>query len=762
MLAPGEDEFTPALTRQYDYYDWNDMRVCGCLHTLVTTNADSKTLHNLENEHDNNGNIVGLVDALVNETSAFAYDALNRLTGLAISGSTTYSEAFTFDAAGRMATKKPNGGSPLTLTYDANHPHAVAGYGANSYNYDDNGNMVGRTVNGQTYELVYDEENRMTGVSGDATSSYVYDGDGNLVKSVDSSGTTIYIGGYFEAFIPTAAPTATATATATATETTMATSTSTPTATATDTPTPTTTASATPAFTETPTPTPTDTPIPPTPTDTPTLTPTDTPTPTPTATSSSAFPVNGVLDDFNRANGSLGSNWDGQTWAYSVSSQQMSVGNNGDIYWSASSFGANQEVYVTLSDINTYADEIDLLLKSQASSWTGGAVLEVYYDADNGLAQVWSYTTQQDWVQRGSDISVTFADGDRFGAVATSSGQVEVYKNTQLLATVDVTGWPYYSSGGYIGLWMINANGMKLDDFGGGTVPQGNAPSWNLAAALFTEAKTLLRVPLGWFGSLFGKVRAALVPVQVEAKSLVVEVPAGEVWKNYFLVRGQRVAMREYTATTSVVYFIIGDHLGSTTIVTDVAGTVVSKLRYSAYGEERYTSGTTPTNYRYTGQLSKVASVGLYHYGARWFDLNLVNRKELNFPMAAGSDHSGAYARFSPDNRYVAWMEGNGYPEEMSTGAPPFHSRLRVAAIDTQGDPPSGKMVYDFQDADFSQAAGYAADWVQPVGWLDKNNLLVQISKMADQKTMLLLLNVKDASISLFSEGSFVDFAYAP
>lgn len=97
---------------------------------------------------------------------------------------------------------------------------------------------------------------------------------------------------------------------------------------------------------------------------------------------------------------------------------------------------------MALSDINTYADEIDLLLKSQSGSWTGGAVLEVYYDADNGLAQVWSYTTQQDWVQRGSDIPVTFANGDRFGAVATSSGEVKVYKNSTLVGTVDVTGPP--------------------------------------------------------------------------------------------------------------------------------------------------------------------------------------------------------------------------------------------------------------------------------------------------------------------------------
>ncbi|GAP06345.1 protein containing RHS repeat-associated core domain [Anaerolinea thermolimosa] len=28
----------------------------------------------------------------------------------------------------------------------------------------------------------------------------------------------------------------------------------------------------------------------------------------------------------------------------------------------------------------------------------------------------------------------------------------------------------------------------------------------------------------------------------------------------------------------------------------------------------------TPTNYRYTGQLSRMTEIGLYHYGARWFD----------------------------------------------------------------------------------------------------------------------------------------------
>jgi len=46
----------------------------------------------------------------------------------------------------------------------------------------------------------------------------------------------------------------------------------------------------------------------------------------------------------------------------------------------------------------------------------------------------------------------------------------------------------------------------------------------------------------------------------------------------------------------------------------------ISELRYTAYGEERYASGETPTGYRYTGQLSKLDTTGLYYYGARWYD----------------------------------------------------------------------------------------------------------------------------------------------
>ena len=52
------------------------------------------------------------------------------------------------------------------------------------------------------------------------------------------------------------------------------------------------------------------------------------------------------------------------------------------------------------------------------------------------------------------------------------------------------------------------------------------------------------------------------------------------------------------------LYFMIGDHLGSTSLVTFANGNVVSETRYKAWGEVRYESGTTPTKYTYTGQYS--------------------------------------------------------------------------------------------------------------------------------------------------------------
>jgi len=56
------------------------------------------------------------------------------------------------------------------------------------------------------------------------------------------------------------------------------------------------------------------------------------------------------------------------------------------------------------------------------------------------------------------------------------------------------------------------------------------------------------------------------------------------------------------------------------------SGSSIGELRYKAWGEQRYSSGTTYTNRRYTGQLreSSLGGVeGMYYFNARWVDVSL-------------------------------------------------------------------------------------------------------------------------------------------
>jgi RHS repeat-associated protein len=89
--------------------------------------------------------------------------------------------------------------------------------------------------------------------------------------------------------------------------------------------------------------------------------------------------------------------------------------------------------------------------------------------------------------------------------------------------------------------------------------------------------------------------------------------------KVYYYAGGERVAMR---VGGSTVYWLLGDHLGSTAVTVETSGTLVAELRYKAWGETRHESGTTPTTYRFTGQRLE-SSLALYLLGARWYDPGL-------------------------------------------------------------------------------------------------------------------------------------------
>jgi uncharacterized protein RhaS with RHS repeats len=93
------------------------------------------------------------------------------------------------------------------------------------------------------------------------------------------------------------------------------------------------------------------------------------------------------------------------------------------------------------------------------------------------------------------------------------------------------------------------------------------------------------------------------------------ELTNGVVTKYYF-AGTQRIAMRK----DGVLTYMLTDHLGSTSLITNATGNVISETRYSAWGEVRYQAGATSTGYTYTGQYSD-SYINLLDYGSRHCEL---------------------------------------------------------------------------------------------------------------------------------------------
>jgi RHS repeat-associated protein len=82
---------------------------------------------------------------------------------------------------------------------------------------------------------------------------------------------------------------------------------------------------------------------------------------------------------------------------------------------------------------------------------------------------------------------------------------------------------------------------------------------------------------------------------------------------SYYTVPGARVVRVD-----NVLSYVLTDHLGSSTVTLDDGGGVDGELRYYAYGETRASSGSTPTERTYTGQLRQ-DDLGLDYFNARWY-----------------------------------------------------------------------------------------------------------------------------------------------
>jgi RHS repeat-associated protein len=114
---------------------------------------------------------------------------------------------------------------------------------------------------------------------------------------------------------------------------------------------------------------------------------------------------------------------------------------------------------------------------------------------------------------------------------------------------------------------------------------------------------------------------------------------------------------------TTGLTWLLTNHLGSTSVVATSSGSKSAEVRYRAWGEDRFTSGTAPTSFWYTGQRVET-SLGLYFYGARWYDSSLGRflSPDSNVPESQGVQGFDRYAyannnplRYSDPSGHSIW-----------------------------------------------------------------------------------------------------------
>jgi RHS repeat-associated protein len=180
---------------------------------------------------------------------------------------------------------------------------------------------------------------------------------------------------------------------------------------------------------------------------------------------------------------------------------------------------------------------------------------------------------------------------------------------------------------------------------------------------------------------------------------------SGGVVKKYYSAGGKRVALR----SGGTLYWLLSDHLGSTAVT--LSGTTeAGEVRYRAFGATRFTSGTTPTSVRFTGQREE-AALGLYFYNARWYDPALGHFLSPDTvvpdPGNALDYHRYAYVRFNP----LKYEDGSGPCATLANGQADWENDFECWQL--------AYLIYGHGLGQGAAAASFAADWkVSPEEWL--------------------------------------------
>lgn len=194
------------------------------------------------------------------------------------------------------------------------------------------------------------------------------------------------------------------------------------------------------------------------------------------------FPRTAVLDDFNRADGDLGANWQefmrsGNDFVI-ASNQAKPDGDeyNGELY-NVAQYGPACEVYATLATLQSAGGIVVLYARLKdvvADDWNfDGYALQAYWFEWEGTDYFRFYVLRiDDSVATTLGATVTYTDhanGDKAGLRCVGAA-LEAWRD-------DGGGWALiaqrsdstYGAAGYVGLYM-DKDASRVDDFGGGTI----------------------------------------------------------------------------------------------------------------------------------------------------------------------------------------------------------------------------------------------------------------------------------------------------
>jgi hypothetical protein len=129
---------------------------------------------------------------------------------------------------------------------------------------------------------------------------------------------------------------------------------------------------------------------------------------------------------------------------------------------------------------------------------------------------------------------------------------------------------------------------------------------------------------------------------------------------------------------------------------------------------------------------------------------NFQTGENYGFNPLPSSERGAGYGVFSPSDTYVAWMEGSGWT---MAETPNFHATIRVGTT-------GGAWLVDYPDTMLASLLGTAVAWVEPVGWLDDQRLVLQVRGTDWSDASVVVMDITTNYLTYLTAGTFVGFVY--